>query len=147
MSYFSYSPFSVSMELTFPDLFPFVMIFQTTKRSLSSFTDYDFYATCLIHTFSCLTHTAILNVFIWISLTFLVQIRLNKNYRSTRYIVEAAASLIQNNAKRCQLKNVLTDNSSGSKVHTSCSVLFWKVCYALLWFSSLYTMIFAITCR
>ncbi|CAK8571971.1 unnamed protein product [Lathyrus sativus] len=44
------------------------------------------------------------------------EIRLNKNYRSTRYIVEAASALIQNNAKRCQLKNVLTDNSSGSKV-------------------------------
>ncbi|CAJ2627931.1 unnamed protein product [Trifolium pratense] len=44
------------------------------------------------------------------------EVRLNKNYRSTRYIVEAASSLIQNNAKRCQLKNVLTDNSSGSKI-------------------------------
>ncbi|XP_058750728.1 ATP-dependent DNA helicase SRS2-like protein At4g25120 isoform X2 [Vicia villosa] len=44
------------------------------------------------------------------------EIRLNKNYRSTRYIVEAASALIQNNAKRCQLKNVLTDNSSGSKI-------------------------------
>ncbi|CAN1798739.1 ATP-dependent DNA helicase SRS2-like protein At4g25120 [Linum perenne] len=44
------------------------------------------------------------------------QIRLNKNYRSTRYIVEAASSLIKNNVKRCQLKDVLTDNSSGSKV-------------------------------
>ncbi|KAM3682876.1 hypothetical protein ACB098_12G104400 [Castanea mollissima] len=44
------------------------------------------------------------------------QIRLNKNYRSTRCIVEAASSLIQNNIKRCQLKDVLTDNSSGSKI-------------------------------
>ncbi|CAN1215880.1 ATP-dependent DNA helicase SRS2-like protein At4g25120 [Linum perenne] len=44
------------------------------------------------------------------------EIRLNKNYRSTRYIVEAASSLIKNNVKRCQLKDVLTDNSSGSKV-------------------------------
>ncbi|CAB4271156.1 unnamed protein product [Prunus armeniaca] len=44
------------------------------------------------------------------------QIRLNKNYRSTRYIVEAASSVIKNNKKRCQLKNVETDNSSGSKV-------------------------------
>ncbi|TKY51810.1 ATP-dependent DNA helicase SRS2 protein [Spatholobus suberectus] len=44
------------------------------------------------------------------------EIRLNKNYRSTRCIVEAASSLIQNNSKRCQLKNVLTDNSSGSKI-------------------------------
>ncbi|CAI8585071.1 unnamed protein product [Vicia faba] len=44
------------------------------------------------------------------------EIRLNKNYRSTRYIVEAASALIQNNAKRCQLKNVLTDNSIGSKI-------------------------------
>ncbi|KAL1294854.1 hypothetical protein HN51_055699 [Arachis hypogaea] len=44
------------------------------------------------------------------------EIRLNKNYRSTRCIVEAASSLIRNNAKRCQMKNVLTDNSSGSKI-------------------------------
>ncbi|XP_061337521.1 ATP-dependent DNA helicase SRS2-like protein At4g25120 [Gastrolobium bilobum] len=44
------------------------------------------------------------------------EIRLNKNYRSTRCIVEAASSLIQNNTKRCQLKDVLTDNSSGSKI-------------------------------
>ncbi|KAG2401967.1 ATP-dependent DNA helicase SRS2-like protein [Vigna angularis] len=44
------------------------------------------------------------------------QIRLNKNYRSTRCIVEAASCLIQNNSKRSQLKNVLTDNSSGSKI-------------------------------
>ncbi|RXH94807.1 hypothetical protein DVH24_024491 [Malus domestica] len=44
------------------------------------------------------------------------EIRLNKNYRSTRYIVEAASSVIKNNKKRCQPKNVETDNSSGSKV-------------------------------
>ncbi|KAH8492695.1 hypothetical protein H0E87_022064, partial [Populus deltoides] len=44
------------------------------------------------------------------------QIRLNKNYRSTRYIVEAASSLIQNNMKRCRFKDVLTDNSCGSKI-------------------------------
>ncbi|KAM7491791.1 hypothetical protein LguiA_034712 [Lonicera macranthoides] len=44
------------------------------------------------------------------------EIRLNKNYRSTRCIIEAAASLIRNNLKRCQSKNVLTDNSSGSKI-------------------------------
>ncbi|XAR66087.1 DNA helicase [Bertholletia excelsa] len=44
------------------------------------------------------------------------EVRLNKNYRSTRCIVEAACSLIQNNLKRCQLKNVLTDNSCGSKI-------------------------------
>ncbi|XP_012569785.1 ATP-dependent DNA helicase SRS2-like protein At4g25120 isoform X2 [Cicer arietinum] len=44
------------------------------------------------------------------------EIRLNKNYRSTRCIVEAASSLIKNNAKRCQSKKVLTDNSSGSKI-------------------------------
>ncbi|KAI3757750.1 hypothetical protein L6452_05293 [Arctium lappa] len=44
------------------------------------------------------------------------EIRLNKNYRSTRCIVDAASFLIQNNSKRCQLKKVLTDNSSGSKI-------------------------------
>ncbi|KAA8539746.1 hypothetical protein F0562_026438 [Nyssa sinensis] len=44
------------------------------------------------------------------------EVRLNKNYRSTRCIVEAASSLIQNNLKRCQLKNVTTDNSCGNKI-------------------------------
>ncbi|KAK9070417.1 hypothetical protein SSX86_010819 [Deinandra increscens subsp. villosa] len=44
------------------------------------------------------------------------QIRLNKNYRSTRCIVDAASFLIQNNSKRCQLNKVLTDSSSGSKI-------------------------------
>ncbi|KAF4346564.1 hypothetical protein G4B88_028545 [Cannabis sativa] len=44
------------------------------------------------------------------------EVRLNKNYRSTRYIVEAASFVIQNNIKRCRLKNVDTDNSCGSKV-------------------------------
>ncbi|KAE9465046.1 hypothetical protein C3L33_03031, partial [Rhododendron williamsianum] len=44
------------------------------------------------------------------------EVKLNKNYRSTRCIVEAASSLIKNNLKRCQLKNVLTDNSCGSKI-------------------------------
>ncbi|XP_059666899.1 ATP-dependent DNA helicase SRS2-like protein At4g25120 [Cornus florida] len=44
------------------------------------------------------------------------EIRLNKNYRSTRCIVEAASSLIQNNLRRCQRKSVLTDNSCGSKI-------------------------------
>ncbi|XP_050223895.1 ATP-dependent DNA helicase SRS2-like protein At4g25120 [Mercurialis annua] len=44
------------------------------------------------------------------------EIRLNKNYRSTRHIVEAASSLIKNNMKRCRFKDVVTDNSSGSKI-------------------------------
>ncbi|KAK9684210.1 hypothetical protein RND81_10G193900 [Saponaria officinalis] len=44
------------------------------------------------------------------------EVRLRKNYRSTRCIVEAAASLIQHNMKRCKSKQVLTDNSSGSKI-------------------------------
>ncbi|CAI9302541.1 unnamed protein product [Lactuca saligna] len=44
------------------------------------------------------------------------EVRLNKNYRSTRCIVDAASFLIQNNSKRCQLNKVLTDNSSGSKI-------------------------------
>uniref|UniRef100_A0A7N0UHR9 DNA 3'-5' helicase n=1 Tax=Kalanchoe fedtschenkoi TaxID=63787 RepID=A0A7N0UHR9_KALFE len=50
------------------------------------------------------------------------EIRLNKNYRSTRYIVEAASYLIRNNTKRCQSQNALTDNCSGSKI-------FVKECY------------------
>ncbi|XP_074317759.1 ATP-dependent DNA helicase SRS2-like protein At4g25120 [Silene latifolia] len=44
------------------------------------------------------------------------EVRLKKNYRSTRCIVEAAASLIQHNIKRCKSKEVHTDNSSGSKI-------------------------------
>ncbi|KAK6117845.1 hypothetical protein DH2020_048408 [Rehmannia glutinosa] len=44
------------------------------------------------------------------------QVRLNKNYRSTRCIVEAASFLIRNNLKRCISKDVMTDNSSGSKI-------------------------------
>ncbi|GJR87068.1 ATP-dependent DNA helicase SRS2-like protein [Tanacetum coccineum] len=44
------------------------------------------------------------------------EIKLNKNYRSTRCIVEAASFLIRNNSKRCQQSKVLTDNSSGSKI-------------------------------
>ncbi|XP_052176378.1 ATP-dependent DNA helicase SRS2-like protein At4g25120 isoform X2 [Diospyros lotus] len=44
------------------------------------------------------------------------EVRLVKNYRSTRCIVEAASFLIKNNLKRCQLKNVITENSCGSKI-------------------------------
>ncbi|XP_077235157.1 P-loop containing nucleoside triphosphate hydrolases superfamily protein [Tasmannia lanceolata] len=44
------------------------------------------------------------------------EIRLSKNYRSTRCIVEAASCLIRHNVKRCQLKQVVTDNSSGCKI-------------------------------
>ncbi|KAL6969007.1 hypothetical protein U1Q18_045754 [Sarracenia purpurea var. burkii] len=44
------------------------------------------------------------------------EVRLTKNCRSTRCIVEAASSFKQNNLKSCQLKNVLTDNSCGSKI-------------------------------
>uniref|UniRef100_A0A803N937 DNA 3'-5' helicase n=1 Tax=Chenopodium quinoa TaxID=63459 RepID=A0A803N937_CHEQI len=44
------------------------------------------------------------------------EVRLKKNYRSTRCIVDAAASLIRHNVKRSQLKQAFTDNSSGSKV-------------------------------
>ncbi|XP_043723434.1 ATP-dependent DNA helicase SRS2-like protein At4g25120 isoform X2 [Telopea speciosissima] len=44
------------------------------------------------------------------------EVRLTKNYRSTRYIVEAASSLIRYNKKRCKLKQVFTDNSSGNKI-------------------------------
>ncbi|KAL3650379.1 hypothetical protein CASFOL_006782 [Castilleja foliolosa] len=43
------------------------------------------------------------------------EVRLNKNYRSTRCIVEAASFLIRHNLKRCDSKHVTTDNSSGSK--------------------------------
>ncbi|XP_021744028.1 ATP-dependent DNA helicase SRS2-like protein At4g25120 isoform X2 [Chenopodium quinoa] len=44
------------------------------------------------------------------------EVRLKKNYRSTRCIVDAAASLIRHNVKRSQLKQAFTDNSSGSKI-------------------------------
>ncbi|XP_042408624.1 ATP-dependent DNA helicase SRS2-like protein At4g25120 isoform X1 [Zingiber officinale] len=44
------------------------------------------------------------------------EVRLKKNYRSTKCIVEAASSLIQNNNKRCCIKQIETDNSCGSKV-------------------------------
>ncbi|KAK9142835.1 hypothetical protein Syun_012235 [Stephania yunnanensis] len=44
------------------------------------------------------------------------EIRLIRNYRSTRCIVEAASSLIHNNVKRCSLKKIFTDNSSGCKI-------------------------------
>ncbi|XP_051121237.1 ATP-dependent DNA helicase SRS2-like protein At4g25120 [Andrographis paniculata] len=44
------------------------------------------------------------------------EVRLNKNYRSTRCIIEAASYLIRNNSKRCNSKDILTDNSSGSKI-------------------------------
>ncbi|XP_031095692.1 ATP-dependent DNA helicase SRS2-like protein At4g25120 isoform X1 [Ipomoea triloba] len=44
------------------------------------------------------------------------EVRLDKNYRSTRCIVEAASSLIQHNLRRCWSKHVLTDNSSGHKI-------------------------------
>ncbi|KZV24457.1 ATP-dependent DNA helicase srs2-like [Dorcoceras hygrometricum] len=44
------------------------------------------------------------------------EVRLNKNYRSTRCIVEAASILIGNNSKRCNSKDVITDNASGSKI-------------------------------
>ncbi|CAH9139656.1 unnamed protein product [Cuscuta epithymum] len=44
------------------------------------------------------------------------EIRLDRNYRSTRCIVEAASFLIQHNLKRCQSKHVLTENSSGAKI-------------------------------
>ena len=46
------------------------------------------------------------------------QVRLCKNYRSTRCIIEAASSLIRNNVKRCQQKQVVTENASGCKVST-----------------------------
>ncbi|KAF6152987.1 hypothetical protein GIB67_021592 [Kingdonia uniflora] len=46
----------------------------------------------------------------------ITKIRLTRNYRSTRCIVEAASSLIHSNVKRCQLKEVYTDNSFGSKI-------------------------------
>ncbi|KAM7272183.1 hypothetical protein ACFE04_026846 [Oxalis oulophora] len=44
------------------------------------------------------------------------EIKLDKNYRSTRCIIEAATSLIKNNKKRLHSKDALTDNSLGSKI-------------------------------
>ncbi|KAL6581366.1 hypothetical protein OROMI_007289 [Orobanche minor] len=44
------------------------------------------------------------------------EVILNKNYRSTCCIVDAASFLIRNNLKQCISKDVVTDNSSGSKV-------------------------------
>ncbi|PWZ40082.1 ATP-dependent DNA helicase SRS2-like protein [Zea mays] len=44
------------------------------------------------------------------------EIRLSKNYRSTRAIVEAATALIQNNTKRHHPRLVETDNPSGCKI-------------------------------
>ncbi|RLM85005.1 ATP-dependent DNA helicase SRS2-like protein [Panicum miliaceum] len=44
------------------------------------------------------------------------EIRLSKNYRSTRAIVEAATALIHNNTKRHHHKLVETDNPSGCKI-------------------------------
>ncbi|XP_057776790.1 LOW QUALITY PROTEIN: ATP-dependent DNA helicase SRS2-like protein At4g25120 [Salvia miltiorrhiza] len=44
------------------------------------------------------------------------EVRLNKNYRSTHSIVEAASCLIRNNIKRCNSNEVQTANSSGSKI-------------------------------
>ncbi|XP_020095441.1 ATP-dependent DNA helicase SRS2-like protein At4g25120 isoform X2 [Ananas comosus] len=44
------------------------------------------------------------------------EVRLIKNYRSTRLIVEAASALIHNNIKRCHLKQVETDNPTGCKI-------------------------------
>ncbi|KAG8080511.1 hypothetical protein GUJ93_ZPchr0007g3373 [Zizania palustris] len=44
------------------------------------------------------------------------EVRLSKNYRSTRAIVEAATALIHNNTKRQSHKLVETDNPSGHKI-------------------------------
>ncbi|KAF8700866.1 hypothetical protein HU200_034232 [Digitaria exilis] len=44
------------------------------------------------------------------------EVRLSKNYRSTRAIVEAATALIHNNTKRHHHKLVETDNPSGCKI-------------------------------
>ncbi|KAL0891005.1 hypothetical protein Bca101_014988 [Brassica carinata] len=44
------------------------------------------------------------------------EVRLIKNYRSSRHIVEAASSIIKNNTKRCQSKSISSENSQGSKI-------------------------------
>lgn len=66
--------------------------------------------------------------------TIMIQVRLNKNYRSTRCIIEAASSLIRNNRNRCQLKDILTDNSSGSKVVYLSYSLYQKNIFDAIWF-------------
>lgn len=50
----------------------------------------------------------------------LIQVRLIKNYRSSRHIVEAASSIIKNNTKRCQSKSISSENSQGSKASWVC---------------------------
>lgn len=128
------SPFLVSMELMFQDLIHFAEIFQTTKRfalTFDSSCSFIIFPACTkfcetTFKFSQRSLRLWLRMILWFCYTFMIQIRLNKNYRSTRCIVEAASSLIQNNMKRCQLKDVLTDNSSGSKVIYLCLVLYIK---------------------
>uniref|UniRef100_A0A1J3JSV9 DNA 3'-5' helicase n=1 Tax=Noccaea caerulescens TaxID=107243 RepID=A0A1J3JSV9_NOCCA len=44
------------------------------------------------------------------------EVRLIKNYRSSRHIVEAASSIIKKNTKRCQSKSISSENSQGSKI-------------------------------
>ncbi|KAL1201195.1 ATP-dependent DNA helicase SRS2-like protein [Cardamine amara subsp. amara] len=44
------------------------------------------------------------------------EVRLIKNYRSSRHIVEAASAIIKNNTKRCQSKSISSENSQGSKI-------------------------------
>jgi superfamily I DNA/RNA helicase len=64
-----------------------------------------------------------------------LQIRLSKNYRSTRAIVEAATALIHNNTKRHHHKLVETDNPSGCKVF-----LIVTICYHINFVIYLYNL-------
>lgn len=102
------SPFSVLMEPMFLDSIHFEKILQSIKRFITL--GQVFLLICEKLKLSGMEVS-------WQCFLLFNQVRLDKNYRSTRCIVEAASFLIRNNLRRCKSKDVLTDNSSGSKVN------------------------------